>query len=75
VRPRNRADKAHVLFPDGLPTSELVRYGTTETIFSQGQECTPSTTSRNKFRRLAYIHYNKTGRLEVHETLAKVFHD
>jgi CRP/FNR family cyclic AMP-dependent transcriptional regulator len=40
VRPRKRADKAHVLFPDGLPTSKLVRYDAGETIFSQGQECT-----------------------------------
>jgi CRP/FNR family cyclic AMP-dependent transcriptional regulator len=40
VRPRKRADKAQVLFPDGLPPSKVVQYDADETIFSQGQECT-----------------------------------
>jgi CRP/FNR family cyclic AMP-dependent transcriptional regulator len=29
----------------------------------------------NKFRKLGYIHYDKHGRLEVYQTLAKVLHD
>jgi CRP/FNR family transcriptional regulator, cyclic AMP receptor protein len=29
----------------------------------------------NKFRKLGYIHYDKNGRLEVFQTLAKVVHD
>jgi CRP/FNR family transcriptional regulator, cyclic AMP receptor protein len=29
----------------------------------------------NKFRKLGYIHYDKHGRLEVYETLAKLLHD
>jgi hypothetical protein len=29
----------------------------------------------NKFRKLGYIDYDKNGRLEVFQTLAKVVHD
>jgi CRP/FNR family transcriptional regulator, cyclic AMP receptor protein len=29
----------------------------------------------NKFRRLGYVQYDKSGKLEVYKTLAKVLHD
>jgi CRP-like cAMP-binding protein len=40
VKSRKRIDKAHVLFPNGLPASKLVDFDAGQTIFSQGDECT-----------------------------------
>jgi len=40
MKTSKRADKAKILFPTGLPESQVVEYGAGETIFSQGEECT-----------------------------------
>ena len=58
-----RADRAHVLFPAGLPSSKLARYEAGETIFSQGDECTDVDYIKEGIVKLTLV--SKRGRVAV----------